>query len=157
MRLPSLGARGEGWVVAQSVIFVAIAVAGIRGQRWSAAGSPPRLVAGITIGIAGQVLFVAGLIGLGSSLTPFPEPLEGSSLRTVGVYRFVRHPIYGGALLIALGCSLVSSPHALFATLLLVVLFELKARHEESLLTMHFPEYEAYQRRVRWRFIPGVH
>jgi protein-S-isoprenylcysteine O-methyltransferase Ste14 len=69
----------------------------------------------------------------------------------------VRHPIYGGTLLVALGWSLLSSPLALFPTALLAFLLELKSRHEESMLAERFPEYEAYRRRVRWRFVPGIH
>ena len=103
------------------------------------------------------MLLVAGVVGLGSSLTPFPKPSEGSTLRMSGAYRLVRHPIYGGSMLVALGWSLLSSPLALFATAILALLFELKSRHEESMLMVRFPEYEAYQRRVRWRFVPGVH
>ena len=120
-------------------------------------GRALRLVAGIAIGIAGWVLIVAGVVGLGSSLTPFPKPSERSTLRMSGAYRLVRHPIYGGSMLVALGWSLLSSPLALFATAFLALLFELKSRHEESMLVVRFPEYEAYRRRVRWRFVPGVH
>ena len=134
-----------------------IVAAGIAGPGWPAAATSLRLVSGIAIGIAGWVLLVAGVVGLGSSLTPFPKPSEGSTLRMSGAYRLVRHPIYGGSMLVALGWSLLSSPLALFATAILALLFELKSRHEESMLVVRFPEYEAYQRRVRWRFVPGVH
>jgi protein-S-isoprenylcysteine O-methyltransferase Ste14 len=116
-----------------------------------------RFFAGIAIGIVGWVLFVAGVVGLGSSLTPFPRPSERSTLLTGGPYRLVRHPIYGGSMLVALGWSLISSPLALFGTAFLSILFELKSRHEESILVERFPEYEGYRRRVRRRFIPGVH
>lgn len=157
MRIPTLGPRGEGWAVAQFALGVAILVAGIAGQGWSAMTAPPRVVGGIAIGVAGWGLFVAGLVGLGSSLTPFPKPSERSTLRTGGAYRLVRHPIYGGSMLVALGWSLMSSPLALLPTGLLAVLFELKSRHEESMLRARFPDYDAYRRRVRWRFVPGVH
>jgi protein-S-isoprenylcysteine O-methyltransferase Ste14 len=155
MRVPALGPRGEGWVVAQFVLGAAIVALGIAGPRWPDAATP-LLVAGILIGIAGLALFVAGVIALGSSLTPFPKPSEGSTLREGGAYRLVRHPIYGGLLLVALGWSFVWSPLALVATALLAVVFELKSRYEELMLTERYPEYEAYRRRVRWRFVPGV-
>jgi protein-S-isoprenylcysteine O-methyltransferase Ste14 len=60
-------------------------------------------------------------------------------------------------MLVALGWSLMSSPLALVATAFLAILLELKSRREESMLLVRFPEYEAYRRRVRWRFVPGVH
>jgi protein-S-isoprenylcysteine O-methyltransferase Ste14 len=82
--------------------------------------------------------------------------LEKATLRTNGVYRFARHPIYGGSLLLALGFALLTSPVALLPAVLLGILFELKSRHEESFLMMRFPAYDSYRRRVRWRFIPGV-
>jgi protein-S-isoprenylcysteine O-methyltransferase Ste14 len=157
MGIPALGPRGEGWAIAQLALAVVIVVAGIAGPRWSATATSLRLVAGIASGIAGLVLFVAGVVGLGSSLTPFPKPSERSTLRMGGVYRLVRHPIYGGSILLALGWSLLSSPLALGATAFLSFLLELKSRHEESMLMVLFPTYEAYRRRVRWRFVPGVH
>jgi protein-S-isoprenylcysteine O-methyltransferase Ste14 len=157
MRIPALGPRGEGWAVAQSALAVAIVVSGIAGPRWSGIATPLRLIAGIAIGIMGLALLVAGVVELGSSLTPFPRPSQRSTLRTGGAYQLVRHPIYGGSILVALGWSLISSPLALFGTAFLSILFELKSRHEESMLMERFPEYEAYRRRVRWRFIRGVH
>lgn len=139
MRIPALGPRGGGWAVAQLALAVVIVIAGLVGPGWSATAAYPRLVAGIAIGILGWVLFVAGVAGLGSSLTPFPKPSEHSTLRVRGAYRVVRHPIYGGSMLVALGWSLMSSPLALYATVFLVVLFELKSRREESMLVARFP------------------
>ena len=157
MRIPDLGPRGEGWAIAQLALGVAIVVVGIPGPGWPVAAASSRLVAGITIGVAGSALFVAGVIGLGSSLTPFPKPSERSTMRTGGAYRLVRHPIYGGSMLIAIGWSLLSSPFALFASAFLAALLEAKSRNEESMLVERFSDYEAYRRRVRWRFVPGVH
>lgn len=156
MRIPALGPRGEGWVVAQFVLGAAIVALGIAGPRWPDAATTPLLVAGIAIGIAGLTLSVAGVIALGSSLTPFPKPSERSTLRVGGAYRLVRHPIYGGLLLVALGWSFAWSALALLATALLAIVFELKSRYEEVLLAERYAEYEAYRRRVRWRFVPGV-
>jgi len=74
-----------------------------------------------------------------------------------GAYRLVRHPIYGGLILVALGWSLNSSPLALVLTVTLALVLEAKSRLEESMLALRFPEYGAYRHRVRWRFVPGVH
>ena len=152
MRIPALGPRGEGWAVGQLGLAVAIFLAGIAGPGWPAGAASLRIVAGI--GIAGWVLVAAASVSLGSSITPFPRPSDRSMLRVGGPYRLVRHPFYGGSLLVAVGWSLISSPLALVATALLAVLFELKSRYEESMLVVRFPEYEAYRRRVRWRFVP---
>jgi protein-S-isoprenylcysteine O-methyltransferase Ste14 len=156
MTIPQLGPRGEGWAVAQLALAALILLAGVAGPRWSTSVSTPRIVAGIVLGIAGLALFTAGVAGLGRSLTPFPRPAATTTLRTSGVYRLVRHPIYGGSMLVALGWSLLSSPLAVLPAACLVALFELKSRLEEAMLLGRFPEYEAYRRRVRWRFVPGV-
>lgn len=154
--LPSLGRRGEGWVVAQFVIGAAIVVLGILGFAWPDGISRWFTLLGVLLGISGLALFVQGVLSLGSSLTPFPRPSEGATLREHGVYRRVRHPIYGGVLLLALGWSLALSPLALGATALLWILLELKARHEESMLLERYPDYADYRERVRRRFVPGL-
>ncbi len=156
-KIPALGPRGEGWVVAQFALGVVIAVAGIFGPPWADPARTTLLVVGVAIAAAGLVLFVAGIVGLGGALTPFPKPSEDAALRVGGVYGRTRHPIYGGVLLGALGWSLITSPLALVPGALLVVVLELKSRHEESMLAERYPEYEAYRRRVRWRFVPRVH
>jgi protein-S-isoprenylcysteine O-methyltransferase Ste14 len=157
MRLPGLGPRGEGWVVAQTVLIVGIVIAGVAGPGWPATISTARTAAGITIGVAGVILFAAGVVALGDALTPLPKPLDDTTLRVGGAYRHVRHPIYGGVLLMAFAGSLLSSPIALALTALLALLFEAKSRHEESMLVVRYPEYETYRRRIRRRFVPGVH
>jgi protein-S-isoprenylcysteine O-methyltransferase Ste14 len=65
------------------------------------------------------------------------------------VYGWVRHPIYGGALLSSLGWALawLSLPGVAF-TALVFVFFDRKAAFEERLLNARFPEYAAYARRV---------
>lgn len=155
MRIPALGPRGEGWVVAQFALGLVIVATGLAGPRWPDARTA-LVIAGIVIGALGLALLVAGVVALGSSLTPFPRPSERSTLRDGGAYRLVRHPIYGGVLLLALGWSAALSPLALLTTAVLTAVLELKARHEESMLAERYPEYEAYRRRVRWRFVPGV-
>lgn len=156
-RLPSLGRRGEGWVVAQFALGAVIVVLGIVGSGWPDVVARWLTVAGVLLGVYGLVLFVQGVSALGSSLTPFPRPSEGATFRERGIYVRVRHPIYGGALLLALGWALARSPLALGATVLLWVLLELKSRHEESMLEHAYPEYAGYRERVPRRFIPGLH
>ena len=157
MRIPPLGPRGEGWTFVQVVLMFAVIVAGVAGTAWPDGASSVLRAVGLLIAIGGQVLFIGGLAGLRHSLTPFPRPLEHARLQVGGAYRLVRHPIYGGLILIALGWSLVSSPLTLVPTVALVLVLEAKSRLEESMLEQRFPAYDAYRRRVRWRFVPSVH
>ena len=74
-----------------------------------------------------------------------------------GPYRFVRHPIYSGFLLMAVGTAILHARAGEFVFcgfLLLGLWFKLRA--EEDLLTRHFPDsYPQYRRRVK-ALIPYV-
>jgi protein-S-isoprenylcysteine O-methyltransferase Ste14 len=108
-------------------------------------------VALILFAVAGVSLLVA------RAATVFPRPREQSDLAQRGVYRVVRHPIYGAILLIALGWSLALAPLGLIPTALLAVVFDLKARLEEAWLAERHPKYAAYRERTPRRFVPGVY
>ncbi|GIU99623.1 MAG: protein-S-isoprenylcysteine methyltransferase [Actinomycetota bacterium] len=153
---PALGPRGEGWVAIQAALLAVLLAAGVLGPQWPDAVERPALALGLAVGIPGAVLLLGGALRLGAQLTPYPRPVEGGSLREGGVYGLVRHPIYGGVMLLSLAWSLATSWLALGPAVLLAVLFELKSRREELWLAEHHEGYGAYRERVRRRFIPWV-
>ncbi len=155
-RVPSLGPRGEGWVALQSFALLAAGVAGVAGPAWPSDAAVALRVVGLVVAAAGGLLGAAGIRHLGDSLTPFPRPADGAELRDAGAFGLVRHPIYGGLLLVALGWSLLTSPAALAPTAALAAIFEGKRRREEAWLTERHAGYADYARRVRRRFIPFV-
>jgi protein-S-isoprenylcysteine O-methyltransferase Ste14 len=155
-KLPSLGRRGEGWVALQVCLIAAIAAAGLLGPRWPADVRPWPAVLGAVLAACGAWLLVGGGARLGRQLTPFPKPVAGGALREDGVYGLVRHPIYGGVLLLALGWSLVMSPVTLVVWAVAAAFFDAKRRREEAWLLEQHPDYEGYRQRVRRRFIPFV-
>jgi protein-S-isoprenylcysteine O-methyltransferase Ste14 len=106
--------------------------------------------------VCGAVLGVLGVRRLGSSFTPVPLPRKHAGLRRDGIYKRVRHPIYGGLIVFMLGWSLCHSPVALAPTALLAAVFELKSRREELWLTERYPEYADYRAATPRRFIPWV-
>ena len=154
--LPEMGPRGEGWVALQVVLLVAIATAGMRGWRWPSSTRSLRLLAAGPAALAGAYLLAAGIGALGKQLTPFPKPVQQASLRRDGAYGLVRHPMYGGVLLLASAWSLVSSPVALAPWALAALFLDAKRRREESWLSEAHPEYEAYRREVRHSLVPFV-
>jgi protein-S-isoprenylcysteine O-methyltransferase Ste14 len=155
-QLPSLGRRGEGWVVAQVVLVALVVLAQLLGRGWPQSVAVVLLVAGVTIVALGIALFFAGVLALGRSLTPFPKPKEEASLNEGGAYGFVRHPMYGGVILAIAGWSLARTPVGLAITAVGALFLELKSRREEAWLVARYPEYEAYRQRVRWKFFPGL-
>jgi protein-S-isoprenylcysteine O-methyltransferase Ste14 len=156
-RLPSLGPRGEGWVVLQGVLLVAIACCSLLPPDWSGTARVVSGVAGAILVGAGALLAVAGMRDLRSNLTPLPHPRDGATLIRSGSYGLVRHPIYGGLVIAAAGWGLViASVAALVLSAVLLAFFDLKSRREEAWLAERFPDYPAYRRETR-RLLPFIH
>jgi protein-S-isoprenylcysteine O-methyltransferase Ste14 len=155
-RLPALGPRGEGWVVIQGVLLVAVAAAGWLGPAWDGTLRLLGSTTGIALMLAGLWLAVRGIKDLRGALTPLPYPRPGSELVETGVYALVRHPIYGGLVIAGIGWGLLTaSPAAIAAALVLLGFFQLKSRREEAWLEGRFPGYAAYRARTR-RLIPWI-
>jgi protein-S-isoprenylcysteine O-methyltransferase Ste14 len=163
--LPSLGRRGVGWVLLQGVLLVVVGAAGLRalagaegalGAAWT---GPLRILtsaAALVLMTAGAVQAWRGARDLGSNLTPLPRPGEGGYLVDTGIYQRVRHPIYGGLILLGGGWALLAaSPLTLALAALLVPFFWLKSSVEERWLEERFPSYPDYRRRTR-RFIAWI-
>jgi protein-S-isoprenylcysteine O-methyltransferase Ste14 len=158
-RLPELGRRGEGWFALQLVLMVLVGLSALTGVYW------PESIAGVFV-VIGLVLILGALalialagisLLLARSTTVFPRPRDEAVLAESGVYRHVRHPIYGAILLLAIGWSLAESPLGLIPTVLLAVVFDLKARLEEAWLDERLPGYGGYRDRTPRRFVPGVY
>ncbi|MBC9005720.1 methyltransferase family protein [Micromonospora aurantiaca (nom. illeg.)] len=138
-------------VAAQLLLIAAVAVAPAR-PGWPVPW-PVRL-AGAAVTVAGAVLAAAAAAGLGRGLTASPLPNDAARLRTTGLYRRVRHPVYSGLLLAAAGWIIASGslPRAI-AAVALAALLAAKSRWEETQLTRRFPDYPAYAARTP-RFMP---
>ncbi len=109
---------------------------------------------GILLTVIGVLIILIGLVQLNTNLTPFPTPNTGSKLVSKGVYGFIRHPIYTGIILGAIGLAInTNSLSRLIIGFSLWILFEFKARYEEKRLLEKFPEYEAYMGKTG-RFFP---
>lgn len=154
------GARGEWFVVAQIVLMLLVFL-GPRTLGGFGDWSPPyvreRQVAAALLIFAGGALFVAGIVRLGRGLTPLPYPREEAALVQTGAFALVRHPMYSGGLVACLGFALAVTGWLTFVYVAaLFALLDVKSRREERWLVEKFPEYPAYQRRVR-RLIPFVY
>jgi len=113
-----------------------------------------RSVGGLILA-AGVALLGWGVRSLGPNITPGVEPLATGALVTEGAYAHLRHPIYGGVVLILAGYTLAWSNWTLALILGFVSLkyFEAKASAEERRLIGRFPGYQGYMLRVRRQVI----
>jgi protein-S-isoprenylcysteine O-methyltransferase Ste14 len=109
------------------------------------------LLAGAVICLAGLLITIWArrtLAGNWSSDVTFKEDHE---LIRHGPYRFVRHPIYTGLLVMALGTAIeLGQLRCWLGSVALAIGFWIKLSQEERLLLRHFPEeYPRYQKQVK--------
>jgi protein-S-isoprenylcysteine O-methyltransferase Ste14 len=142
-------------VALQVVVLGLLAVAGVAGWGgWGPAYGGVLAYLGALVMAAGVVVAVLAVAGLGPSLTALPAPVAHGRLRTEGPYSLVRHPIYSGLLLLALGWSMVTTPWCLLLVAALGVVLDLKRRVEERWLRAAYPEYPMYEAVVRHALVP---
>lgn len=152
--------RGEYWVVAQALLMAGFVLLPVYRPvevnpslawlyfAWAVAG---------VLGVGAIALFIKGVLDLGNSLTPLPYPREDGQLVQSGVYAIVRHPLYSGVILAALGWTIFqfSLPH-LIGTLIFILFFNAKAAREENWLMQKYPDYANYRQTVK-KLIPWLY
>jgi protein-S-isoprenylcysteine O-methyltransferase Ste14 len=165
-------------VIAYLIVIAATVVVRVRPTR-KARGVEPRMSALIgTFLLTVVVLFprrdlsmIAGLMSALLTLAgtafavlvltqlrqSFSIMAEARQLVTAGVYRLVRHPLYLGEEIAAIG--VVMQFFSLWTALILAVQigFQLRRmRNEEVILAAIFPEYLAYRKKTA-RIFPGIY
>lgn len=118
---------------------------------------PGQRVAGTLVIAGGAALIVWTLVYFRS--WRFRATLDkGHELATGGPFRILRHPIYMGLNLLALGTALWIPTAIVWAAFVLMAMgSDLRARAEETLLRQAFDSsYREYCARTR-RFVPGIY
>jgi protein-S-isoprenylcysteine O-methyltransferase Ste14 len=119
---------------------------------------PVPFFAGVLCYVIGLWIFHRSHADLGEFWSITLEVREKHRLVTEGIYRRIRHPMYLGLFLYALGQALVV-PNWVAAPsygLAFGLLFALRIGAEERMMREEFPqEYDAYAARTK-RLIPGV-
>ena len=115
----------------------------------------------------GMVLAIGGVGIIGLAVTTHfqvnhglvnvsPEPNASNQLVEVGLYKYIRHPIYSGVILAAFGAALAHGHVAgLVIVLLILAFFSYKSSFEERWLSQVYPTYGAYRTRAG-RFLPKL-
>mmetsp|Transcript_34063 Transcript_34063/g.70329 ORF Transcript_34063/g.70329 Transcript_34063/m.70329 type:complete len:420 (+) Transcript_34063:115-1374(+) len=105
--------------------------------------------------VVGLGLIVTGMFELKSNLSLFYLPIDRNKLVTSGVFRMVRHPVYGGLLLLCIGLSITSQrwDKMVLSVLLGLVLDKVSDLEEAALLQEHPLAYQAFIK-SRKKFIP---
>jgi protein-S-isoprenylcysteine O-methyltransferase Ste14 len=104
----------------------------------------------------GLLFAIWARVYLGRNWSPQPAVKERHELVTAGPYAYVRHPIYTGLILMAVGTALTGYIVGIVALLLSCAVYLIRIGTEERIMLELFPhEYPAYQARTK-KLIPFV-
>jgi protein-S-isoprenylcysteine O-methyltransferase Ste14 len=121
-------------------------------------GAPALLLAslGSLLASAGAALILRSRAALGAAWSFVPAGDQATGLITTGPYRLVRHPIYLGLALLAIGNATAFSnwPAALIVLWGVVPTFAWRARTEERVLSRTFGERYARYREQTSMIVP---
>jgi len=151
--------NGIGFVVVQAVLLgiLFFGPAHLNADTKIAQPNGLLLWLGYGIFILGTIIALIAAINLGKNLTPLPRPKENAELVQAGLYRWVRHPIYFGVIVLALGWGLIQQSTLVWMYVLIItIFFDIKSRKEERWLVARFSTYANYQGRVR-KLIPWLY
>jgi protein-S-isoprenylcysteine O-methyltransferase Ste14 len=85
------------------------------------------------------------------------EVEKGQKVIQSGPYRFVRHPMYLGSILMYVASPLaLGSYWAIIPALFIIPIFVARILNEESVLTKELEGYLEYKQKTRYRLIPGI-
>ena len=118
----------------------------------------------LTAGAASR-LDLLELAGIRQAMAGSNDPEAGASagrvathetLTIVGPYRWVRHPIYLGWVLLVCGAPEMSLSRLAFAAISTAYLVVAIPWEERTMAETLGDEYRRYRQQVRWRLVPGV-
>ncbi len=118
-------------------------------------GSSPRAIAdvGLVLQLVGGIAAACCIFELGRS---FGVVAANRGIKSGGLYRIVRHPIYA-AYAIAMAGYLLAAPTLTNAVVVSVaMMFQVRRMYAEEAVLVHSAEYRSYARAVPWRLLPGI-
>ena len=109
------------------------------------------LVSGVLVCLLGLFVTIWARRTLAGNWSSDVTFKQGHELVRSGPYRFARHPIYTGLLVMCLGSAIEIGRLRCFVGIAVVLIgFWIKLKQEVRLLLRHFPDaYPAYQRKVK--------
>jgi|SRR6516165_3404301 protein-S-isoprenylcysteine O-methyltransferase Ste14 len=139
------------------ISFIAIFVVSAFDYRfkWSPAPFAIVILGDIAVAIGFVIMFLVVKENTFASATI--EVSEGHEVISTGLYSIVRHPMYSGALLIALGTPLaLGSFWGIAVSVLSIGSILWRLLHEERYLSEKLPGYNEYREKVRYRLVARI-
>ena len=140
-----------------SVGFIGLMVVPGLDQRfgWSSVPTAVVLIGDVLVAVGFYFIFLVYRENTYTSATI--EVAADQKVIDSGPYKIVRHPMYASALLYLFGTPLaLASYWGLIPFAAIIPLLMWRLLDEESLLKRELTGYDEYQRRVRYRLLPGI-
>ena len=160
----SMAANVEGWdkavmAIHPVLLFGMLIVAALDAGRFEWSSTPLALrILGWT-GLAGALAIVWWVMAVNPFASRWVRIQRDRchEVITVGPYKYVRHPMYVGAILFAASAPLaLGSWWGVIPGAAIAILFIVRTALEDRTLTAKLPGYRGYASRVRARLLPGV-
>lgn len=145
--------RSEPTAVSHSPLDWALAIASTAAPFLFAPSGEGLLPAARALILAGMMVQIGGLLSLNRS---FGLVAARRRIKTNGLYRWIRHPLYASYLLSYAGYVLSNTSRANVVTCLLASMLLLARLLREERFLSHDSEYVLYMRRVKYRVLPMV-
>jgi len=154
----------KGWdktiIGAYTLLFLALfIVTGLDAGRYGWSSPAVGVRAAAWVGLVAETVWISWVVMTNTYLSRMVRIQDdrGHRVVTSGPYRFVRHPMYAGLLVLFVCVPLaLGSWWGLIVSVLTIALFVLRTALEDRTLRQELEGYEEYARRVRYRLLPGV-
>ena len=111
------------------------------------------LLLGQVIQWSGLVLQILGMLSLNRSIGMVPA---NRGIKTTGLYRWVRHPLYSSYAITQIG-YLINNPNLHNAAVVtLSICFQILRLYNEERFLREDPAYEQFMKSTRWRLFPYI-
>jgi protein-S-isoprenylcysteine O-methyltransferase Ste14 len=141
------------------LLLVTFVISGLDAGRfhWAPVPLPIEIAAWIGQAAAGGLIFWVVATNTYLSRLARIQGDRGQVVVTSGPYRFVRHPMYAGIIVLFI-CVPISlgSGWGLLPGIAIGLLFVFRTFKEDQMLRHELAGYEAYAQKVRYRLVPGV-
>ena len=149
------------WVASLLFLIVCLSWRPVPGLLYSLEGAAA--AAGYAVQAVGLVLTVRSSAALGFGelaglhAARGHEAVPPAALNTSALYGFVRHPLYFAWVLMVFGAPHMTMTRFVFAAITTAYLVLAIPFEERGLIRVYGDEYRSYQRKVRWRMVPGIY
>jgi protein-S-isoprenylcysteine O-methyltransferase Ste14 len=112
---------------------------------------------GLVVYTSGLLLAILGRVQLGGNWANIEDyrVLKNQQLVHNGVYKYIRHPIYAGDMLLIMGLELALNSWLVLGVIALVIYVTRQAKKEEVILKKAFTDYGNYQKTTKM-FVPYI-